>query len=146
RPLSFFEAVVGGRAVGVPGTVRMLEAAHRSLGRLPWAELLQPAAATATEGFAVSPRLHALVERDPFLQADPVAAAYFHDTDGRPLPVGSRLRNPALAESLNLIAEEGSEALHTGPLARRIVDKVRSHPTNPGLLSQADLTGYRAKA
>ena len=145
RPLSFFSAVVGGRSVGVPGAVRMLEAAHRELGRTSWPALLAPAITTATEGFAVSPRLHALINADPFLDDDPVAAAYFHDVDGKALATGSRLRNPALAQTLQSLAEHGSAALHTGTLAREIVHKVRSHPRNPGLMTLDDLAGYRPK-
>jgi gamma-glutamyltranspeptidase/glutathione hydrolase len=145
KPLPFFEAVVGGRAVGVPGAVRMLEAAHRVHGRLPWPELLQPAIEAARGGFAVSPRLHALISRDRFLRDDPVAAAYFHDEAGRPLAVGARLRNPSLAQSLELLAAQGSRALHAGTLATAIVDKVRSHPRNPGLMTLADLAGYQPR-
>nr|MBA3478822.1 gamma-glutamyltransferase family protein [Lautropia sp.] len=144
RPLPFFSAVVGGRAVGVPGAVRMLETAHRTAGRLPWRDLLQPAIDAAADGFVVSRRLHALVSRDPFLPDDPVAATYFHDAEGEPLQTGSTLRNPALARSLRSLAAHGSRYLHAGDLASAIVDKVRSHPRNPGLMTLADLAGYRA--
>ena len=58
KPLPFYDAVVGGRSVGVPGAVRMLEMAHRQHGRLPWAQLLQPAITLAETGFQISPRLH----------------------------------------------------------------------------------------
>jgi len=143
RPLPFFEAVVGGRSVGVPGLVRMLEAAHARHGRLPWSRLFEPAIALAREGFEVGPRLHALLERDPALRADPEAAALFYDSSGRAWPAGHRLRNPALADTLERIAREGSLALHAGPIARDIVDKVRGHPTNPGLLGERDLAFYR---
>ena len=114
RMLPFFQVLVGGRSVGVPGVARMLEAAHREAGRLPWARLLRPAIAAAEEGFAVSPRLHALVARNPFLKDDPAAAAYFHDGDGRPVAVGTRLRNPALAATLRQLAAHGSASLHQG--------------------------------
>ena len=97
--MPFFDAVVGGRAVGVPGAVRMLEAAHRRLGRTPWPELLQPAIERAANGFAVGPRLHALISADRFLHDDPAAARLLprRQTAGR-WPAGSLLRNPALAE------------------------------------------------
>ena len=73
KPLPFMDAVVGGRAVGVPGAVRMLEAAHRQHGRLPWPALLQPAIALAEQGFRISPRLHALLQADAALRSDPQA-------------------------------------------------------------------------
>ncbi|NLD70055.1 MAG: gamma-glutamyltransferase family protein [Limnobacter sp.] len=143
RPLGFFEAVVGGRAVGVPGVLRMLEHAHREHGRLPWARLFEPAIALARDGFGISPRLHRLLAADPALRADPEAAALFYADDGQPHPVGHRLRNPALADTLARIAERGSLALHAGPIARDIADRVQRHPQNPGRLGEHDLAFYR---
>jgi gamma-glutamyltranspeptidase/glutathione hydrolase len=140
RPLPFMDAVVGGRSVGVPGTVAMLALAHREHGRLPWARLFEPAIRLAEEGFAVSPRLHALLAQETALKTDPVAAAYFYRPDGTPHPVGHRLRNPELAAVLRRIAAEGPSALHEGPVARAIVDKVRGHP--PGRLTLQDLRDY----
>jgi gamma-glutamyltranspeptidase/glutathione hydrolase len=144
KALPFHEAVVGGRAVGVPGTVRMLELAHLQHGKLPWADLFKPAITLAKQGFAISPRLHALLAGDPHLKKDPVAAAYFYDAAGKPWPVGHRLKNPELAAVLQRIAAEGSRALHEGDIAQAIVNKVRQHPSNPGQLSLQDMAGYRA--
>ncbi len=143
KPLPFYEAVVGGRSVGVPGTLRMLEAAHRQHGRLPWAQLFHPAIQLAEEGFAVSPRLNTLLRADAHLRKDPVAAAYFFGPDGQPWPVGHRLRNPELAAVLRQVAERGARALHEGPIAEAIVRKVQSHPGNPGRLTLADLARYQ---
>jgi len=140
--MDFFEAVVGGRAVGVPGLLPMLEAAHRAHGRLPWAELMAPAIRLAEEGFAVTPRLHMLLARDRYLAGDPAAAALFYGSDGEALPVGVRLRNPALADTMRRVAAEGAAAILTGPVAADIVAAVRGDAANPGLLSLADLAGY----
>jgi gamma-glutamyltranspeptidase / glutathione hydrolase len=146
KPLGFQEAVVGGRSVGVPGTLRVLELAHRQYGKLPWATLFEPAIALAEDGFAVSPRLHALIEFDArSLKTDPVAAAYFFDASGAPLAVGATLRNPELAAVLRRIAKEGPDAFYKGTVAQAIVNKVQSHPTNPGRMALADLAGYQAK-
>ena len=145
KPLAFHDGVVGGRSVGVPGTVRMLEMAHRQHGRLPWAALFQPAIQLAEGGFKVSARLNTLLANEKFLAKDPVAAAYFYDAAGKPWPVGHVLKNPELAAVLRQIATEGSRALHEGPVAQAIVDKVQKHPTNPGKLSMADLAGYQPK-
>ena len=142
KPMPFREALVGGRAVGVPGAVRMLEAAHAQDGRLPWATLFEPAIALAEQGFRVSPRLHAMLELDTALRGDAQARDYFYGSDGQALPVGHLLRNPALAELLRAIAARGSTALHTGAVAADIVARVRGHATNPGLLSMTDLAGY----
>lgn len=144
RPLPFFDAVLSGRAIGVPGLLRMLEAAHAEHGQLPWARLLEPAIALAEEGFEVSPRLHTLLTRDRFLRQDPTARQVFYDADGRALPVGARLRIPELADTLRRVAAQGSDVLHEGELAADIVAAVRRAP-GPGLLSAADLRNYRVE-
>ncbi|MDB5853769.1 MAG: ggt [Herminiimonas sp.] len=144
KAMRFFDRVVGGRAVGVPGVLRMLELAHRQYGKLPWATLFSPAIRLAEEGFAVSPRLALLIRNDSFLRRDPVAAVYFYDRTGAPWPAGHVLKNPELADVLRDVASRGADAFYLGPVARDIVAKVRSHPVNPGELSVADLAGYKA--
>ncbi|SFC54075.1 gamma-glutamyltransferase 1 Threonine peptidase. MEROPS family T03 [Polaromonas sp. OV174] len=145
KPLAFYDGVVGGRAVGTPGTVRMLEMAHKQYGKLPWAQLFVPAIQLAENGFKVSARLNTLLKDEKYLKNDRTAAAYFYKPDGTPVDVGVTLRNPALAEVLRQIASKGSNALLTGPVAQAIVSKVQSHPTNPGKLALSDLANYQAK-
>ena len=146
KPMAFHDAVVGGRSVGVPGTVRMLEMAHAQHGRLRWAALFEPAIRLAETGFPVSPRLHAMLQADAHLKKDPEAAAFFYQPDSTPWPVGHRLKNPELAEVLGRLARDGSRALHEGEIAQAIVAKVQGHPGNPGRMTLADLAGYHAKA
>jgi gamma-glutamyltranspeptidase/glutathione hydrolase len=136
------QAVIGGRAVAVPGAVRMLEAAHRQHGQLPWARLFEPAIALAEQGFALSPRLHTQLLGETALRSDPLARAYFYAADGQPHAVGHRLRNPALAAVLRALAAQGSAALHQGPVARDMVQRVRKH-AQPGRMTEADLAGYQ---
>lgn len=145
KPLRFFDAVIGGKSVGVPGTLRALELAHRQYGKLPWAQLFEPAIQLAERGFAVSPRLNLLIagEKDRFLQDR--ARAYFLNPDGSPLAVGQTLKNPAFAATLRRIAAEGADAFYKGSIAADIVDTVRSPATNPGDMTEADLASYRAK-
>jgi gamma-glutamyltranspeptidase / glutathione hydrolase len=145
KPLAFYDGVVGGRSVGVPGTVRMLESAHQQHGKLPWAKLFEPAIALAEGGFKVSPRLHTLVKADAHLKKDPLAAAYFFKPDGDARDVGFNLRNQPFADVLKRIAAEGSKALHEGAIAQAMVDKVQKHPSNPGKLTMADMAGYQSK-
>jgi len=145
-PLPFREAVASGLAVGVPGTMRVLELAHGRHGRLAWSELFAPAIALADAGFAVSPRLATLIAADTSLAASPASRAhsYFHDVDGRPLGAGTTLRNPAYAATLRTLAREGAGAFYRGPIAQDIVDTVRGHAARPGDLALDDLAGYRA--
>jgi len=126
RPLAFHAAAVGGRAVGVPGVMRMLEAAHRAHGRLPWAALLAPAIALAEQGFPVSPRLARQIAADQArLATDPTARALFFTAEGSPLPPGATLRNPALAATLRALAQHGADALHEGGIATAIATAVQ---------------------
>nr|WP_189656644.1 gamma-glutamyltransferase [Pseudomonas vanderleydeniana] len=143
-PMAFTQAQIGGRSVGTPGVMRALELAHRSNGRLPWAQLFEPAIRLAEQGFPISPRLHKQIAASPFLPKSPAMAAYFLDPDGRPKAVGTTLKNPALAAVLKRIAKEGSDALYKGRIAEEIVTAVNGS-SNPGSLSLADLQGYQAK-
>jgi gamma-glutamyltranspeptidase/glutathione hydrolase len=145
RPLDWPDAVASGRSVGAPGLLRMLELAHRAHGRLPWAELFRPAIELAEKGFAISPRLHALVAADRFLALDARARRYFYLADGKPKPVGTLLRNPEFAAVLKRVAAGGAAAFYRGAIARDIVAAVRSHRRAPGDLSEADLSAYAAK-
>ncbi|AMJ62121.1 gamma-glutamyltransferase [Bosea sp. PAMC 26642] len=145
KPMKFYDAVIGGRSVGVPGTLKLMEEAHRRWGRLPWRQLVAPAIALAEEGFAISPRLNGLLAGERNLSADPLAAAYFYDPGGKPKPVGTVLKNPAFAATLRTIAENGADAFYSGPIAQDIVASVTGHKSNPGDMTLADLAAYRVE-
>jgi len=145
KPMNFQDAVVGGRSVGVPGVLRMLELAHAQYGKLAWATLFAPAIRLAEDGFAISPRLAGLLKAELHLRKDPVAAAYFYAVNGEPLPVGHVLKNPELANVLREIAGGGADAFYKGRIAHDIAAKVRNHASNPGTLTVADVAAYQAK-
>ncbi|MCF8168327.1 MAG: gamma-glutamyltransferase family protein [Rhodoferax sp.] len=142
KPMPFQKAVVGGRSVGVPGGLRMLELAHKSHGRLPWAALFEPVIALSSQGFAVSQRLHAQLLAEKDLLSDPIARQFYYRADGSPQAVGMVLKNPALAEIFRQIARSGADALHRGSVARDIVQRVQGHASNPGRMTEADLANY----
>jgi gamma-glutamyltranspeptidase/glutathione hydrolase len=144
-PLPFYDAVLSGRSVGVPGTVAMLELAHRRHGKLPWASLWQPAIALSEEGFPVSERLAEAIAADAArLARHPSTRDYFLHGGTKPLAAGERLRNPALAETFRRIAEEGSQAMLRGPIAAAIATAVRGHGEG-GLMTTDDLAAYVAR-
>lgn len=142
KALSFPDAVLSGRATGVPGAVRLLDMAHREHGKLAWRTLFGDAERTARDGFIVSPRLgRFLAARFPQMAA-PDVRAYFANADGGMLKAGDRLRNPAYAEFLQRLAGQGVKALYEGPTAARIVARVQAAPLG-GSMTLADLAAYR---
>jgi len=145
-PMDWWDAVVGGRSVGVPGTLKLLETLHGRFGSMPWADLLAPAIQTAEEGFTVTPRLSESIAaaQDRALDRFEVARAYFFDDDGAPLAAGTTLRNPVFAETLRLIAAEGSAPFYTGNIAADILAAVRTD-INPGILTLEDMAAYEVK-
>jgi gamma-glutamyltranspeptidase/glutathione hydrolase len=145
KPRGFWDAVIGGRSVGVPGVLRALALAHEQHGKLPWARLFAPAIALAESGFAISPRLHRELAIDQSLPRIEPARSYFYKPDGTPKDIGTVLVNPALAASLREIAAGGADAFYTGRIAADIAAAVTGAPTNPGDLTTADLAAYRAK-
>ena len=145
EPMGFFDAVVGGRSVGTPGTPALMEAAHKRWGRAAWPGLFDEAIRLADEGFAVSPRMATLVAGDAArLGRQDTARAYFLP-DGQPLAEGALLKNPAYAETLRRMAAEGAGVFYAGPLAAEIVKTVREDTGNPGVLEEVDLAIYTVK-
>ncbi|MCG8691729.1 MAG: gamma-glutamyltransferase [Minwuiales bacterium] len=146
-PKGFWEAVVGGGSVGVPGTLRLLEAVHGKHGRLAWADLIQPAITLAEDGFEVTPRMANSIARAKVWSLDkyPAARAYFFDAEGAPRQAGDLLKNPAFAETLREVATGGADAFYEGEIAADIVAAVRATADNPGVLTLQDLADYGVK-
>jgi gamma-glutamyltranspeptidase/glutathione hydrolase len=142
-PLSFDEAVLSGRATGVPGAVRMLAVAHGERGKLPWSSLFGDAEKAARDGFIVSPRLARLVHADYAENHAPDVVAYFSQgPGGRLVEAGDRLTNAAYADFLNRLASQGPAALYSGSTAAKIVERTRAGPLG-GSMTMADLATYR---
>ncbi len=146
KPMGFADAVPGGTSVGVPGNVALAAKAHRAHGRLPWAVLLGPAIKLATEGFAVTPRFYnALKSSSATAAFIPEGRALYYGADGQPLPVGTIVRNPALAATLTQVAAQGAKAFYSGGNARAVVARVTTAPRNPEPMTTADVAAYEAK-
>lgn len=145
KPLPFGQAFPGGKSVGVPGNIRLMALTHQKWGKLPWADLFQPAIRLAENGAPVSRTLAATLVRLAPLWNDFPDARAIYQVDGKPLPQGTLLRNPALAALLKRIAAEGPEAFYSGESAQAIVDAVAGAARNPTQLTTADLAAYHAK-
>lgn len=144
--LKFQEAVPGGTSVGVPGNIALAAKAHGAHGRLPWAALYAPAIKLAREGFVITPRLHTMLKNNARVASfSAEGRALFFGADGQPLPVGTLVRNPDLADTLEAVATQGPKAFYSGANARAIVAKVTLAPRNPAPMTEADIAGYVAK-
>jgi gamma-glutamyltranspeptidase / glutathione hydrolase len=144
EPLAFWDAVIGGRSVGVPGTLLLLESMHAQFGTKPWADLLAPTIALAEEGFEVSPRLAGAIAGAAERGLDRFAPTrdYFFDPAGEPLAEGATLANPAFAATLRSIAAAGSAPFYGGEVGEAIVAAVADAEGNPGAMTMADLEAY----
>lgn len=142
-PFQFQYAVIGGRSVGTPGIVALLEAAHKRYGKLAWADLFKPAIELADKGFAISPRLNSNITASAeslFLFAP--TRNYFLSEEGVPLFAGTVVTNNGYRDTLREIASQGATAFYNGEIAADIVDAIANAPANPGLLSLDDLKNY----
>jgi gamma-glutamyltranspeptidase/glutathione hydrolase len=143
KPIPFGDAVVSGRATGVPGAVAMLGLAQSKHGKLAWPSLFEGPVKLAEGGFAVTPRLQRMIDGQFPQNTRPDVIAYFSKPDGSKLRTGDVLKNPAYASTLRRIAAEGREGLLAGPIAQAIVAKTHEGPLG-GTLTLADLAAYRA--
>ncbi|PYE90368.1 gamma-glutamyltransferase [Phyllobacterium leguminum] len=144
QPLKFMDAVVGGRSVGTPGTVRLLDDVHKRYGKADWQTLFERAEQLASDGFQVSPRLASLISAEgDKLKKYEGPRGYFFDASGAPLKAGAVLKNPDYAATLKAIATGGANVFYRGPIAETIVKTVREAAGNPGALSLSDLANYR---
>lgn len=137
--------VLSGLSVGVPGNVALAAKAHAAHGKLPWADLFQPAIKLAEEGFRMNVRLNeSLNSRADRAGLTPQARAVFFVPDGDARPVGSIVRNGDLAEALSDIAETGPEALYQNN-AEDLAEYIAEETPADGKMVTSDITSYVAK-
>lgn len=144
KPIPWFEAVVGGKSIGVPGTLKLIETMQQRYGNQDWATLVEPARALAAGGFQVSKRLSSLITKsqgNSKLDFFDGTRSYFFDKHGNPLKTGTLLRNPEFAEALSLIQTEGSKTFYEGKIANDIVAAVKTD-LNGGILTLEDMKAY----
>src|SRR5688572_5429528 len=139
----------GWLASGVPGTVRGLELAHKRFGKLPWAQVVQPAAELATNGWALSPALARSLNgqlrdsggRPGKMRRFPTSVAAYGKPAGGEWAEGDRIKLGDLGRALSAIAKDGPDAFYTGWIADSIDAQMAR---NGGIISKADLRDYKA--
>lgn len=142
RPLPFVDAVLSGRSAGAPGAVAMLAMAQKDHGKLAWRDLFGEAERLARDGFVVSPRLADMINSAAPQAGTRWATAYFTKPDGQRYQAGDTLRNPAYAETVARLAQQGPGVIYGGPIGRDIAAAVAEGP-RPGGLTEADIAAYR---
>jgi gamma-glutamyltranspeptidase/glutathione hydrolase len=132
------------RRVGTPGTVRGLKLAHVRFGKLPWSQLVEPAARLARDGFKLDAAVAASLN-DYLARRDKAAFAELHrvfgNPRGNPWQADDVLIQPDLAATLAAIAEQGSDGFYTGRVADQLVTEMQR---GGGLITRQDLLNYRA--
>lgn len=132
----------GWKAVATPGSVAGMALVHDRHGTLPWAELIEPAIRLAEEGVLVDlTTARSIAAKIDDILRYPEAAAVLVP-EGRPLQFGDTLRQPALARTLRLIAEQGPDVFYEGEIADSIAAAMERHD---GLVTRDDLAAYEPK-
>ncbi|MFM8768171.1 MAG: gamma-glutamyltransferase family protein, partial [Rubrivivax sp.] len=132
----------GGRSVGVPGALPALVLAHEKHGRLAWSALVEPARRLAVEGFPLPPYLHSVLSSPEAGRELPRDFGLYFGPDGRPLAVGSVIRHPAYARTMEQIATLGPQAWwiqHAAPG----FSQAAQGGFKPSLMTLDDVRAYR---
>ncbi|MEW4468204.1 gamma-glutamyltransferase [Parasphingorhabdus sp. JC815] len=144
QPMGYRSAIPGGKSVGVPGNMRLMEMAHKKWGKLPWEKLFKPAIKLAEQGYAVSAPQHDWIKRLEKLWVDFPAMQKLYWRDGAAAPRGTIIKNPELGTLLRELQAGGADAFYTGKTVAAISAAVANAPSNPSTLTQQDFANYSA--
>ncbi|KAM3965264.1 glutathione hydrolase 1 proenzyme [Aphomia sociella] len=135
-------STVGGLAIAVPGELRGYGELHRQYGRLPWADLVRPTAELCRRGHQVNAYMgRVLGTYSDRIKAEPsMREAYVNPQTGEVWQEGDIVPHLTLAKTLEIIAEEGPEAIHNGSLTAQLVQDIQGHG---GIVTEEDLRNYR---
>jgi gamma-glutamyltranspeptidase/glutathione hydrolase len=130
------KSTLGGLAVGVPGTIAGLVAIHKKFGKLPWEALIQPAIELAKNGYIVTSKQASSFEnkKEDFVAINGAETFY-----AQGFKAGDRVKNLALAETLERIAKYGKAGFYEGPVADDLVARVQE---TGGIITHEDLLAY----
>ena len=145
-PRPYPQAVVTGLSIGVPGNVALAAQAHQRYGRLAWADLFAPAIALARDGWALTPRSREfLANAANRAGLTPEGRRLFFDDAGAPLPAGTLVRNPALAATLEAIAQGGPDTFYHGAMAEGMAGVIAAATPNDTPMTAQDFASYSAQ-
>jgi gamma-glutamyltranspeptidase/glutathione hydrolase len=131
----------GGTAIGVPGVPAGLWALHKRYGKLGWSQLFTSAIGLAKNGIEIS-GTESRYSESQLERFNPAGLRHFYRAPGQPYRPGEILRQPALAEALGLLRNNGPDGFYTGDVAGDIAATVQSAG---GVLTEADLANYRVR-
>ena len=158
NPLKFYDIAVGGKAIGVPGLVSMLDIAHKDYGLMDWKTLFEPAIKLSKNGFNISPRLYKAIKKDNYLYFFPESKKYFYRKNKTYIKMIPKmldeiqqkkkhdiLKNPDFANTLRIISLKRSKGFYEGKIAKNMVYTIQNSPIKKGVVNLNDLKNYKAK-
>ena len=146
EPRPFREAVLTGLSIGVPGNIAVAKRAHDANGALPWATLFEPAIRLAREGFLLNPRLNKSLDGYAYRAGlTEEGKATFYAEGETPKPVGTRIVQEELAQSLEAIAREGARYFYSGEFGNGLADTIAAATPGDAAMSRKDVAGYQSK-
>ena len=143
NPLKFFDAVVGGKSVGTPGTPALLEEAYKRWGKTKWSLLFKDAINLSNNGFVISKKLSSSIKKSKSSLSKFLNTKTYFLPNDIPLKSGNIHYNKEYAETLKAFAKKGSKVFYQGFLADDIVSTVNNASINPGVLSLKDMNNYK---
>ena len=143
NPLKFFDAVVGGKSVGTPGTPALLEEAYKRWGKTKWSLLFKDAINLSKNGFVISKKLSSSITRSKNSLSKFTNTKKYFLPNNVPLRAGSTHINKNYADTLKAFENTGAEVFYNGEISNDIISTVNNVKINPGNLSHKDLLNYK---
>ena len=141
--LKFFDAVVGGKSVGTPGTPALLEMAYKKWGKTKWSLLFDDAINLSNNGFVISNKLSSSIKKSSKSLSKFLKTKSYFLPNGMPLETGNIHFNKNYANTLKAFEKNGSKVFYNGYIANDIVSTVNNANHNPGVLSIKDMINYK---
>ena len=143
NPIKFFDAVIGGKSVGVPGVPALLEKSYLKWGKTKWSLLFEDGIKLADDGFVVSKKLSSSVKKNKESLIKFKKNKEYFFPQNIPIEPDQILLNKEYAKTLKQFSQHGSKVFYSGKIAKDIIYTVQKSSHNPGVLSIEDLLFYK---